>query len=289
MCSVTQSCLTLCDPMDCSMPGFSFTITQSLLKLMSVESVMPSNHLVLCHPLFLLPSIFLSIKVFSSESLFASGGQSTRASASASVLPVNIHGWFLLGFTGLISLQSKGLLGNRTGTHTSLSGSPLSTQAGAHLQSAVGKTPLSERIWQPEPKCAHRLPQCHSLGLSPPPEQVTGGTWVRGGVNAPEGQTAKPQVLWAQKASSLPTGWPCPGKAGSVGLCGRRGTGRDAGWPDLATPELGSGARWQSSTSWYVLGENKSGTEQVDLGRPEAEWGSYWKAWWSKPHWEDEI
>ena len=57
-CSLAQSCPTLCDPMDCSTPGFSFTISQSLLKLMSIESVMPSNHLVLCCPLFLLPSIF---------------------------------------------------------------------------------------------------------------------------------------------------------------------------------------------------------------------------------------
>ena len=58
VCSLAQSCPTLCDPMDCSTPGFSFTISQSLLKLMSIESVMPSNHLVLCCPLFLLPSIF---------------------------------------------------------------------------------------------------------------------------------------------------------------------------------------------------------------------------------------
>ena len=132
---------------------------------------------------------FLSIRVFSSESLFASGGQSTRASASASVLPVNIHSWFLSGFTGLISLQSKGLSGNRTCTHSSLSGSPLTTQAGPHLQSAVGKTPRSERIWWPGPRCAHHLPQRHNLGLSPPPEQVTGGPWGRGGMNAPKGGT----------------------------------------------------------------------------------------------------
>ena len=117
--SVTQSCLALCDPMDCSMPGFmhwrrkwqptpvflpgesqglgslvgcrlwgrtesdtteatqqqqqqqqaslSFTISQSLLKLMSVESVMPSNYLILCHPLLFLPSIFPSIRVFLNE------------------------------------------------------------------------------------------------------------------------------------------------------------------------------------------------------------------------------
>ena len=68
--SVTQSYLTLCDPMDCSMPGFlSITNSQSLLKLTSIEWVMPSNHLILCRPLLLLPSIFPSIRVFSSESV----------------------------------------------------------------------------------------------------------------------------------------------------------------------------------------------------------------------------
>ena len=67
--SVAQSCLTPCDPMDCSTPGLlSFTISQSLLKLMSIESVIPSNHLILCHPLLLLPSIFPSIRVFFNES-----------------------------------------------------------------------------------------------------------------------------------------------------------------------------------------------------------------------------
>ena len=73
--------------------SLSFTISQSLLKLMSIESVMPSNHLILCHPL-LLHSIFPSIRVFFNRQLFASGGQSIRASASASVLPMNIQGWF---------------------------------------------------------------------------------------------------------------------------------------------------------------------------------------------------
>ena len=67
--SVTQSCPTLYDSMDCSMPGLlSITNSWSLLKLMSIESVMPSNHLILCHPLFLLPSVFPSIRVFSHES-----------------------------------------------------------------------------------------------------------------------------------------------------------------------------------------------------------------------------
>ena len=64
-CSVAQSCLTLCDPIDCSTPGFpDFTISRNLLKLISIESMMPSNHLILCHPLLLLPSIFPIIRVF---------------------------------------------------------------------------------------------------------------------------------------------------------------------------------------------------------------------------------
>ena len=67
---VAQSWLTLCDPMSCSMPGsLSFTISQRLFKFMSIESVMPSNHLILCLPLLLLPSIFPNMRVFSSESV----------------------------------------------------------------------------------------------------------------------------------------------------------------------------------------------------------------------------
>ena len=68
--SVAQSCPTLREPMDCSTPGFlSITISQSLLKLMSIKSVMPSNCLVLCHPFLLRHSIFSSIRVFSNESV----------------------------------------------------------------------------------------------------------------------------------------------------------------------------------------------------------------------------
>ena len=89
--------------------SLSFTGSQHLLKLMSLESVMPSNHLILCHPLLL--SIFPSIKVFSNVSrLFASGSQSIGASASASVLPVDIQDWFPFELTGLISLLSRWLL-----------------------------------------------------------------------------------------------------------------------------------------------------------------------------------
>ena len=68
--SAAQSCLTVCEPMDCSMPGFPVHHQlPSLLKLMSIELVMPSNHLILYLLLLLLPSIFPSIKVFSNESV----------------------------------------------------------------------------------------------------------------------------------------------------------------------------------------------------------------------------
>ena len=91
-CSVAQSCPNLCDSMDRNIPGsLSFTISWSLLRLMSVELVMPSNYLVLCCPLFLLPSLFPSIRVFSNEQLSTSGGQSIGASVSVSVLPMNIQ------------------------------------------------------------------------------------------------------------------------------------------------------------------------------------------------------
>ena len=69
--------------------SLSITNTWSLLKLMSITSAMPSNHLILCRPLLLSPSIFPSIRVFSSNQLFTSGGQSIGVSASASVLPMN--------------------------------------------------------------------------------------------------------------------------------------------------------------------------------------------------------
>ena len=75
---------------------------------MSIELVKLSNPLILCHPLLLLPSICPSIRVFTDE--LALRGQIIGASASASVLPMHIQGWFPLGLTGLISMQSKLLL-----------------------------------------------------------------------------------------------------------------------------------------------------------------------------------
>ena len=89
--------------------SLSITNSRSLLKFMSIESVMPSNHLILCGPLHLLPSVFPSIRVFSNESVLCIRCQSVRVSASTSVLPMNIQDWFPLGFISWISLQSKGL------------------------------------------------------------------------------------------------------------------------------------------------------------------------------------
>ena len=173
--------------------SLSITNSQSLLKLMSIKLVMPSNHLILCCPL-LLPSIFPSIRVFSNESalhirwpkywsfsfsispsneysglivcradwfdllavqgtpksllqhhnfyfiqmsqLFTWGGQSTGVSSSASVLPMNTQGWSRLGWTGWISLQSKGL--SRVFSNTPVQkhqffGAQLSSQSNSHI------------------------------------------------------------------------------------------------------------------------------------------------------------
>ena len=88
--------------------SLSIINSRNLPKLMSIESVRPSNHLILCYPLLFLPSIFPSIRVFSNE-LFAWGGQRIGVSASTSVPPMNTQDWSPLGWIGWISLQSKGL------------------------------------------------------------------------------------------------------------------------------------------------------------------------------------
>ena len=89
--------------------SLSFTVSWSLLKLMSIESITLSNYLILCHPLILLPQSFPASGSFPVSWLFASDSQSIGVSASASVLPINTQDWFLWGLTGLIPLQSKGL------------------------------------------------------------------------------------------------------------------------------------------------------------------------------------
>ena len=89
--------------------SLSITNSQSPPRPMSIELVMPSNHLIFCRPLLLLPSIFPSIRVFQMSQLFTSSGQSIGVSASISVIPMNTQDWSPLGWTGWISLQSKGL------------------------------------------------------------------------------------------------------------------------------------------------------------------------------------
>ena len=120
--------------------SLSITNSWSSLKLMPTESVMPSNHLILCHPLLLPPSISPSIRVFSNESALTSGGQSIGVSASTSVLPVNIRDWFPLGWTGWISLQSKGLLQHRSSKASILQHSAFFIVPLSHPYMTTGKT-----------------------------------------------------------------------------------------------------------------------------------------------------
>ena len=109
--SVAQSCPTICDPKNSSMSGLPVHHQLlELLKLMSIESVIPSIHLLLFCPLHL-PSIFPSIRVFPMSQLFTSCGQDTGASALASFLPKKSQGWSPFEWSGWISLQSKRLSG----------------------------------------------------------------------------------------------------------------------------------------------------------------------------------
>ena len=106
--TVQLSRISLCDPTNCSMPGFPVLHRfSSLLKPLSIESVMPSNHRILCCPFCFCLRSFPASGSSPMSWLFALSDQSIGASAS--VLPVNIKGWFPLGWTGLIALQSKWL------------------------------------------------------------------------------------------------------------------------------------------------------------------------------------
>ena len=99
--------------------SLSFTISQSLLKLTSIESVMPFNHLILCCPLLFLPSIFPSIRVFSSDSALPIRWQKYWSFSFSIILPMSIQDWFPLGWTGLISLQVQGTLKSLLQHHSS--------------------------------------------------------------------------------------------------------------------------------------------------------------------------
>ena len=109
-CSVTKCCLSLCNPMDCSMPNFPVLHhLPELAQTPSIELVLPSNHLILCHPLLLLPSIFPNIRVFSNESLLFIRWPKYWSFSFNISLPMNSRNWSPLEWTGWISLQSKGL------------------------------------------------------------------------------------------------------------------------------------------------------------------------------------
>ena len=135
--SVAQLCPTLCDPMNCSSPGLlSITNSRSSLKLTSIESVMSSSHVILCHLLLLLPPIPPCIKVFSNESTLRMRGQSIGVSALASVLPKNTQEWSPLEWTGWISLQSKALsrvFSNTTVQKHQFFGAQPSSQSNSHI------------------------------------------------------------------------------------------------------------------------------------------------------------
>ena len=91
--------------------SLSITNSRSSLKLTSIESVMSSSHLILCHPLLLLPPVPPSIRVFSSESTLHMSWPKYWSFSLSSVLPMNTHDWSPLGWTGWISLQSNRLSG----------------------------------------------------------------------------------------------------------------------------------------------------------------------------------
>jgi len=101
---------TLYDRMITHQSPLSSTISQNLIKVMSIESVIISNNVILSHPFCFCLQAFSISGSFPVSWLFALGGQNTRVSSSATVLPIkNIQGWFPLGLPGLISVQSKGL------------------------------------------------------------------------------------------------------------------------------------------------------------------------------------
>ena len=135
--SVAQSCLTLCDPMNCSTPGLPvhnhlLEFTQTHVHWVN-DVIQPSHPLSSHSPPAPNPSQHQS---FPMSQLFACGGQSTRVSALASVLPKNTHGWSPSEWTGWISLQSKGLsrvFSNTTVQKHQFFGTQSSSQSNSHI------------------------------------------------------------------------------------------------------------------------------------------------------------
>ena len=136
--SVAQLCQTLCDPMDCSMPGLTVhyqlpEFTQTHVHWVSDINPIISSSVV---PLSSRLQSFPTSGPFQMSQLFASGGQNTGVSASTSVLPVNTQGWSPLGWTGWISLQSKGLsrvFSNTTVQKYEFFSTQLSSQSNSHI------------------------------------------------------------------------------------------------------------------------------------------------------------
>ena len=135
--SSLQSCQILCDPCTAARQAFlSIINSQSAPKLMSVESMMPSNHLILCVPFSSCPQSFPALGSFQMSQCFTSGGQSIGVSASTSVLPMNTQDWSPLGWTGWISLLSKGLsrvFSNTTVQNYQFFSTQLSSQSNSHI------------------------------------------------------------------------------------------------------------------------------------------------------------
>ena len=153
--SIAQSCLTLWDPMNCSMPGLPVhhqlpEFTQTHVHRVG-DAIQPSHPL--SSPIPPAPKSLPASGSFPMSQLCAWGGQSTGVSASASVLPVNIQEWSPLGWTGSISLQSKGLLKSLLQHHSSKTSilwrSAFFTVQLLHPYMTTGKTiALTRQTWQ---------------------------------------------------------------------------------------------------------------------------------------------
>ena len=156
--SVAQSWPTLCRPMNCSTPGrpvhHQLISIMSIVKLISIESVMPSSHLILCRPLLLLPHSLPALEYFPKRQLFAWGVQSTGVSALASFLPKKSQGWSPSEWTDWISLQFKWLprvFSNTMVQKHQFFGAQPSLRSNSHIHTWLLEKPL---LWLDRPLLA---------------------------------------------------------------------------------------------------------------------------------------
>ena len=143
--SVAQSCLTLCNPWTAAhQASLSITNSRSLPKLMSIESVMPSNHLILCHSLLLLPSIFPSTRVFSNESVLHIRWLNYW-SFSFNISPSNEHSgliFFRMDWLDLLAVQGPSrVFSNTTVQKHQFFGTQLSSQSNSHIHTWLLENP----------------------------------------------------------------------------------------------------------------------------------------------------